>query len=162
MQGTGLIPHRRDKNDESDDDSYFCKCKEGDYMAFFGMCMPKLNGKDPLQSKVIDGILFGKENYVRFVPPAFYNGLDDYSWFLPLINEKGRRALYITPYECSFDEDRHTELLKYGGSSHDLACGCKARYKMNRMGECVPSCHKLVPPGREETKYFYCLDDYDL
>ncbi|MEN2496207.1 MAG: hypothetical protein MHMPM18_000758 [Marteilia pararefringens] len=157
MKGKELIPHIKNEEDESDDDGFFCKCNEGDYMAFFGMCMPKRNGQDPLHSKVIDGVMFGKENFARLLPPANTDGLDNYSFFFPLIIEKGARALYVSPADCFLNEEGHTALVKYDGSGFDQVCVCQEGYYMNRMGECVADCKQPLPSNRQDDHYLYCM-----
>ncbi|MEN2498562.1 MAG: hypothetical protein MHMPM18_002850 [Marteilia pararefringens] len=157
MHGIGLVPHMKDENDESDGDGFFCKCKEGDYMAFFGMCIPKPFGKDPKENTVVDGIMFGKEDLARLLPPANDDGLDDYSFFAPYIEYRGTTVLLRSyngcdPMKNSFD------MKSYGGSSYDSVCFCAHGNYLNRMGKCVEECDNPIPSGRSGDESKYCED----
>ncbi|MEN2498068.1 MAG: hypothetical protein MHMPM18_002393 [Marteilia pararefringens] len=159
MQGTGLIPHKKDENDESDGDGFFCKCKEGDYMAFFGMCISMADGHKPWATVEIDGVTFGRDpSYARFLPPANEDGLDDYSFFLPRIEIKGARSVLKKHFQC---DGRYTEgfdMLYYGGSSYDMVCFCDEKHFMTPKGECVEECDNPQPSNRPGDDSKYCKD----
>ncbi|MEN2497379.1 MAG: hypothetical protein MHMPM18_001765 [Marteilia pararefringens] len=106
-----------------------------------------------------DNVLIGREvAYARLLPPANEDGLDDYSFFLPLIT-KDARQLYMPLLFCADEsEELHTILSVYDGAAFDRVCTCKPEFYMNQQGKCVEECDNPRPSGRLGDDSKYCWD----
>ncbi|MEN2497615.1 MAG: hypothetical protein MHMPM18_001979 [Marteilia pararefringens] len=151
MGGIEMVKH------EEGGDGYLCKCEEGKYMAFFGMCMPMPWNNKVKDSRVIDGVLVGREAaYSRLLPPANEEGLDDYSFFHPLTENGHASELYVAHAICLSKENYQLEM--YDNDPYDRVCTCIGGYAMNRHGECVDDCADAKGSNRDGDDSQYCWE----
>ncbi|MEN2499384.1 MAG: hypothetical protein MHMPM18_003602 [Marteilia pararefringens] len=111
------------------------------------------------QIKKMLKVLFGRDPaYARLLPPANEDGLDDYSFFLPLI-KKDARKLYMPLYFCmDVIGELNTAWSYYDGAFFDMVCTCKPEFYMNRHGKCVDDCDNHSGSGRAGDISRYCWD----